>query len=272
MTPEPRVDQRVRMFRRRALLAAMASSPMACHPRGRQRLAAASGAPAGGDRGGLPVATTGPMRDGERGGTAVVLLHGWGASGDDLVPLAHALEHPRTRFFLPAAPLAEQGGGRAWWHLDAPDRPAFASGDQPPPRSEPHPALGGARSAVQAVLRAITERHAPEALMLAGFSQGAMLALDVALAAAPPVDRVAALSGVLMADSIPALLSPRSSRPPVLLSHGRQDGVVPFAGGELVRTLLERHGFTVTWRPFAGGHEIPPAILEELRGFLFGGA
>jgi phospholipase/carboxylesterase len=50
---------------------------------------------------------------------AVVLLHGWRAPGDDLVPLAEDLVRPGTRCFVPEGPLVELGGGRAWWHLHA---------------------------------------------------------------------------------------------------------------------------------------------------------
>jgi phospholipase/carboxylesterase len=96
-----------------------------------------------------------------------------------------------------------------------------------------------------------------------------MLALDVALCAAPPVDRVAALSGVMLADSLPALKAPRSTRPPVFVSHGRQDPVLAYQGGEKAKDLLERHGYQVTFHPFAGGHAIPEEVVEALRAFLF---
>jgi phospholipase/carboxylesterase len=256
---------------RRAVIAAMASTPLACRSRTPGALRASPGGRLAEGWGGLEVTRTGPMREDERGGIAVVLLHGWGASGDDLLPLAQALARPRTRFFVPAAPLAEMGGGRAWWHLDAADRPAFAAEGTSPSGRGPHPQLLAARTAVQEILRTITMWHKPDVLVLAGFSQGAMLALDVALAAAPAVDRVAALSGLLMADSLPALEAAHpSGRPLVFASHGRQDPVLPFHGGVHAKDLLERHGFTVTWRPFQGGHEIPGAIIEELRVFLFG--
>jgi phospholipase/carboxylesterase len=257
------------LTRRSAVLAAM-TSPLACRGRGGVALgSAAGGSGAVALGGGLQVARAGRMGEDERGGVAVVLLHGWGAPGDDLVALGHALERPRTRFFMPAAPLPERGGGRAWWHLDAGDRPAFAaeSGDVPP-TGPPHPQLAAARGAVQALLRSIRERYRPETVMLAGFSQGAMLSLDVALAGDPAVDRVAALSGLLLADSLPALARPAATRPAVFASHGRQDPVLPFEGGVHAKVLLERHGFAVTWRPFQGGHEIPAAIVADLATFL----
>jgi phospholipase/carboxylesterase len=263
-----------RISRRGALLAA--ATGFGCPSRSRAPVqtatppATTSGAESKPDWGGLEMETVGRMREDERGGTAMVLLHGWGAPGDDLVPLARALARDKTRFFLPAGPLPEMGGGRAWWHLDARDRPAHAWDDQEAAGHQPHRQVGEARAAIQKVLTTIQARYRPEALFLGGFSQGAMLSLDVALAAAPAVHKVVALSGVMLADSLAGLKATRPDRPAVFVSHGRQDSILPFTAGDKARQLLERHGFAVTWRPFDGGHEIPPPIVEEARRFLFG--
>jgi predicted esterase len=45
--------------------------------------------------------------------------------------------------------------------------------------------------------------------------------------------------------------------------------VVPFAAGDRARELLERHQIAVTWRPFNGGHTIPPEVVRELSAFIF---
>jgi phospholipase/carboxylesterase len=200
--------------------------------------------------------------------TAVVLLHGWGAAGDDLVPLADDLVRPGVRCFVPEGPLVEMGGGRAWWHLDD-QRPVHAYDDQPPADHQPNPQVAASRELLLALLARIRQRFQPRRLALAGFSQGGMLALDVALAARPPVDRVAVLSGVLLADSLPALHAPDAPRLPVLVTHGRSDQQLRFAGGERASQILQRHGFPVTWLPFSGGHEIPTPVMEALRAFLF---
>jgi phospholipase/carboxylesterase len=96
-----------------------------------------------------------------------------------------------------------------------------------------------------------------------------MLALDVALAGTPGVDRVAALSGVLLMDSVPGLTAPHATRPRFLLTHGRQDRTLPFAGAVRAKEMLEAHGFQVSWRPFDGGHAIPDALLPDIERFLF---
>lgn len=209
------------------------------------------------------------MGEDERGGTAVVVLHGWGAEGTDLVPLAEALKRPGVRFFVPAAPLAEIGGGRAWWHLDLETRPPHTTTDEQPPGFLPTPAVIEARAAVQALITTVVDRYAPATVALVGFSQGAMLSIDVALAGAPGVDRVVAMSGVLLVDSVPGLAAPHPAKPRFLLSHGRYDAVVPFTSGSHAKDLLEKYGFPVTWRPFEGGHEIPEPVLADVDRFLF---
>lgn len=254
------------------MLATLTAAPLGCRrPRGgtgASPVAAASsgaGAPAWG---GLNVVRISDMGDDERGGTVVVVLHGWGAPGDDLVPLAEALRRPGFRFLVPAAPLPEMGGGRAWWHLDPTTRPPHASSDQLPTGFQPNAAIVAARTAVQGLIATALERYAPTTLALVGFSQGAMLSIDVALAGTARVDRVVGMSGVLLADSVPGLSAPPATKPRFLLSHGRQDPVVPFSSGSRAQELLEKHGFPVTWRPFTGGHEIPPAVLAEVAQFL----
>jgi phospholipase/carboxylesterase len=217
----------------------------------------------------LEVVRVSDMREDERGGSAVIVLHGWGAPGDDLVPVAEVLNRPGARFFVPAAPLPEVGGGRAWWHLDPNSRPPHAHSDQVAPGFQPTREVIAARAAVQELITAVVDRYAPSTVALVGFSQGAMLSIDVALAGAPRVDLVVAMSSVMLVDSVPALTAPHPTKPRFLLSHGRRDSILPFEGGSKARDLLEQHGFPVTWRPFDGGHEIPPPVLAEVDRFLF---
>jgi phospholipase/carboxylesterase len=243
------------LSRRELLLAALWAASLGCRA-GRARAAR------------LDFETVTDMPESERGGTAVVLLHGWGAPGDDLVPLARRLVRPRSRFFVPAAPLPHPVSGRAWWQLDA-DKPEHAWEDEIPAGYVMRPAVTRARVAVQQLLRDVRARYAPDVLVLAGFSQGAMLSLDVGLAADPPVDRVGVLSGALLVDSLPALRAPRAKRPAVLVTHGRADVRLPFHGAERITDLLAKRGFPVTFHPFDGGHEIPPEVVGALATLIY---
>lgn len=217
----------------------------------------------------LEVVKLGTLQDGERGGTAVVILHGFGARGDDLVPLARRLMQPRSRFFVPAAPLPQGASGRAWWHFDA-EHPLRSWAGQSPPGYRPNPDVLRARAAVQGLLRQVRAEYAPERLLLAGFSQGGMLTLDVALAADPSIDRAASLSGLLIPESIESLQRFHGKAASFFLSHGRADGVLPFAGAEATRTQLVQAGLPVTFLPFEGGHEIPDRVVSAVSEFLFG--
>jgi phospholipase/carboxylesterase len=214
--------------------------------------------------GGLEVTSGGDLAEDERGGIAVVLLHGYGASGDDLVSLARSLAHPRTRYVVPAGPLALPNGGRAWWPLKA--RSNYNAEQE---LLVPLEQLLPARAAVQGVLRTVRERYAPETLCLLGFSQGAMLALDVALLPSPVVDRVAVLSGALPVPTAQELLRPRHARPKVFVSHGRDDRVLRFAGAERLVAQLKSADCAVSFSPFNSGHEISPGTVALLREFLF---
>ena len=212
--------------------------------------------------GGLHIETAGDLADTERGGTTVVLLHGFGASGDDLLPLARDVAHARTRYVAPAGPLELPNGGRAWWSVQS--KPVY---DAEQVLHTPKEKLEPARLAVVGLLRTIHQRFAPDALFLVGFSQGAMLALDVALIAAASVTRVAVLSGALLDDAAQRLAT-RPAHPAVFVAHGRQDKVLAFAGAEHLVEALRAHKLSVTFRPFDGGHEITPAIVADLKAFL----
>jgi phospholipase/carboxylesterase len=218
----------------------------------------------------LAAVTITDMPETERGGTLVVLLHGYGAAGDDLVPFARQLLRPHSRFIVPAAPLTA-GNGRAWWSFTPGERPAHAWDDRPPADYQGSKQLLRVRHALQQLLRDLRQRYAPERVALAGVSQGAMLSLDVALAADPPVDRVLALSGVMLVDSLAALKAAHGARPKFWLSHGRSDQVLPFGAGEAASELLRKHGYDCTFLPFEGGHTIPRQALPELTRFLFEG-
>jgi phospholipase/carboxylesterase len=229
-----------------------------------------SHAAAAGDWGGLEVQVIGPMAEKETGGTAVVLLHGWGADGDDLVPLARELAAARVRFIVPAAPLPHPHGGRMWWALDLDRRRQLvAQGKERQLAQEVPPGLPAARAKVQALLKKVRERYRPQMLVVAGFSQGGMLATDVALAADPPVDKLASLSGTFIAEPVwRDRMKQARRKPALLLSHGREDALLPFAASDRLRQVLADAGFNVTWVPFDGGHTIPAEVLLRLRTFL----
>ena len=226
--------------------------------------------------GGLDVRLTGGA-DGDGGGdgTAVILLHGFGAPGDDLVPLSQALRVPEeTRFAFPAAPLKLDGGfgGRAWWMLDIEKFAAdVASGRRHDTRIAP-PGLSEAREKILAMLEAMEAEWGlpPGGAFLGGFSQGAMLACDVAAQSARDFAGLIVMSGGITAEEEWEAGWPARAGLPVFQSHGTDDPLLAYDIAERLRDSLRGHGLRVEWRGFRGGHEIPMEVVEGVGEFIGG--
>lgn len=221
------------------------------------------------DLAGLSVQLTGGTDcDGGGDGPLVVLLHGFGAPGDDLVPLWRVIDAPTgTRWAFPAAPIALQGmgyDGRAWWMIDIEKHVmAVQRGEVSLPREAP-PGMAEARDALVAMLDELEALIHPSRIVLGGFSQGAMLACDVALRTARPLAGVVLLSGTLVAEDEWSGLVPTRRGLRVFQSHGSANPLLPYVQAEKLRDLLREGGADVTWVPFRGGHEIPAAVLDAL--------
>jgi phospholipase/carboxylesterase len=205
-----------------------------------------------------------------------VLLHGFGAPGDDLVGLAPALAALAApiRFVFPAAPLDLTGGygdARAWWMIDLArfERPQ-ASGAASERRREIPDGLPEARAQMLLAMSQLQAKFSIPAdrLVLGGFSQGAMLSLDVALHLPARPAGLLLMSGTLIAEPV---WQPRLSTlagVPVMQSHGREDAILPFDVAELLRDRLIAAGAVVDWQPFSGGHAIPPSVVDAAGALL----
>jgi phospholipase/carboxylesterase len=204
----------------------------------------------------------------------VVLLHGFGAPGEDLVPLWRTIGAPwGTRFVFPAAPVdlgPQYMGGRAWWHIDLEDRMRRQALGEKRNLAEIPDGLDAARAQLDALLDDVERTLKPPAgkMVLGGFSQGAMLALDTALRSARPLAGLVLMSGThIAADQWEIRLDARRELP-VFMSHGHTDEILPFAVSEGLRDTLVRHGLAVDWVPFRGGHGIPQPVIEGVGAFL----
>ena len=208
-------------------------------------------------------------------GPVVVLLHGFGAPGDDLVPLAGALRAPPgTRFVFPEAPYALNLGGmsgRAWWLIDvARYQRAISTGEFRDLSVEVPPGLSEARDMLAGSLDAVVgQLEVPDGrLFLGGFSQGAMLSTDLTLRTDRPIAGLALFSGALLAAAEWMPLMPARSGLRCVQSHGTLDPVLPYPLAEKLRDHLIKAGWKVKFIPFVGPHTIPPAALEAFGELL----
>ena len=227
---------------------------------------------------GLPVRVAGGA-DGKGGGEGplVVLLHGFGAPGDDLASLRRVVDAPAgTRWAFPAAPLMLEVGARApppdaraWWMIDL-DRQLGAAerGQLDSVAREVPQGMREAGERIVSLLEELDTLLRPTKIVLGGFSQGAMLACDVALRTDARLAGVVLLSGTLLASDEWAALAARRRGLPILQSHGTFDPLLPFAYAEKLRDLLTSGGAVVTWVPFRGGHEIPDGVVDALGRWL----
>lgn len=167
----------------------------------------------------------------------VVLLHGVGADGSDLAGLAPVWAQvlPDAAFVAPDAPFPCDLApwGRQWFSLQDRDPAAMAAG------------MRGVAPTVEAFLQAELDALGlpPSALALMGFSQGAMTALHVGLRGAVTPAAILAYSGALLDPA--TLAAELRARPPVLLVHGEDDGVVPVWAGRFAESALQEAGVPV---------------------------
>jgi phospholipase/carboxylesterase len=191
----------------------------------------------------------------------VVLCHGLGADGNDLIGLAPdwAEALPEAAFMAPNAPFPCDGApmGRQWFPL----------WDRTPSQLE-----AGVRMAAGILNAWLDEQIAargltPAQVALMGFSQGAMTSLFAALRRPAPIGCVLAFSGALLGGD--AMGAEITARPPVLIVHGEADPVVPVGASRAAEAALVAAGVPVTARYVPGlPHGIDPASIAAGAAFL----
>ncbi len=209
---------------------------------------------------------------GGQGPPTFVLLHGYGSAAEDWIPFVDTIRIPSGgRFVFPQAPehtVPPDGPpqGRGWWRLD------LASHIQPgrsiPDLSAARPP--GIRKAAALVEDLLARVHADPGgpVVLGGFSQGAMIASQVAFLSDAPLSGLILLSGTIVDEPTWQANYARRRGLPVFIAHGRSDKVLPFRVAERMRAQMQEAGLQVTWHPFAGGHEIPAEVVADLNRFI----
>jgi phospholipase/carboxylesterase len=213
----------------------------------------------------------------------VVLCHGFGAPGTDLVPVGPELLNlkptlaKQIQFVFPAAPLSLDDfgmpGGRAWWPLDV-ERVlgAIEQGDLDILRRM-HPE--GLMTAAKTLGTLVEEVRAQTGLpmsriVVGGFSQGAMVATELALKLDEKPAALCLWSGSLLCEEVWRPLAPSLKETRILQSHGRHDPILPFQGAVWLREMLADAGNDVDFIDFQGVHTIPFEALQQFADLLEG--
>jgi phospholipase/carboxylesterase len=207
-----------------------------------------------------------------RGGAdaSVLWLHGLGADGHDFEPLAPMLGTERVRYVFPhapALPVTINGGVvmPAWYDIRTLDFEATG-------REDFEHVEASARR-IEALLDRERERGIPsDRIVLAGFSQGAAMAMHVGLRQPEALAGLLVLSGYLVAPERLAAEQTEAARSvPVLSCHGRHDPLVPLVAGKMSferLSALAAPGTALEWRDYAMGHEVCPDEIAAIGAWL----
>ncbi len=193
---------------------------------------------------------------------ALIALHGWGAGAQDLLGLAPTIHDGRAVVLCPQGPVRVPiGGGMTgygWFQL-VPGQPPDAE------------AFMAVAEALRRFIEEAVERFAidPGRIALAGFSQGGILAYELALREPDRFSGLAALSSWFpepLANLLPKL--PGHEELPVLVVHGTRDSAIPVERAREAREALRSYGVALMYREFDMAHEISRDALQVILRWL----
>jgi phospholipase/carboxylesterase len=199
---------------------------------------------------------------------SIIWMHGLGADGNDFVPIVPELRLPASlniRFIFPHAtmrPVTWNNGYvmRAWYDIKALGLKAEED-------------ASGIHQSEQIIRRLIQHEIdqgiSANKIVIAGFSQGGAMALQVALRYPHRLAGVMALSTYLpLRDTLADEANVANRDIPILMCHGRQDPVVPYELGDASRKLLEAQGYVVDFRSYNMPHSVCAEEVEDISQWL----
>lgn len=198
----------------------------------------------------------------------ILIMHGLGADGRDFVPIAEQLDLSSVgpvRFLFPSAPsipVTINGGYvmPAWYDILGAELVG----------REDEAGLRHTQASIEALMAHEVARGIPaHRIVLAGFSQGAAIALMTGLRHSERLAGVAALSGYLpLAGKTAAERSPVNQDMPLFLAHGTRDGVVALPRATATRDALTALGYPVEWHEYPMEHSVSPQEIADLARWL----
>ncbi|MBL8512070.1 MAG: alpha/beta hydrolase [Betaproteobacteria bacterium] len=207
--------------------------------------------------------TTGPDPKG-----SIIWMHGLGADCWDFVPIVRELDLPDDlplRFIFPQAPsrpiTINNGYVMPGWYDISMQELA---------RKPDEAGIRESQTFIDTLIeRELSRGIAADKLVIAGFSQGGAIALQVALRQKHELAGVMALSSYLaLSDSLAAEKTIANSRIPILMCHGTQDAVVPLSLARTSHDTLRAQGYSVEWREYPMEHSLCAEQLGDIQAWL----
>ena len=205
-----------------------------------------------------------------KGSLTIICLHGYGANAADLASLAIELDLPKqVRWIFPNAPLAIQmiEGGRAWFPInEARMMTAQVEGHPIDLANERPLGMDEALKSLLSMIEAVSETW--DRLMLGGFSQASMMALEAALKAPVNPKGMFLLSGTLVDETGLRALAPMRSGFEFFQSHGTFDPLLGFESAKKLHAILNGAGMRGSFSEFEGGHGVAPETIQDFLAYL----
>ncbi len=204
--------------------------------------------------------------------SVVILCHGFGAPGSDLVPVADEMIHANgaiaegVQFVFPAAPIEMEFGGdsRAWWPISMSQFEDLAQPEAARRIAEFIPdELESSHQSIVAIIGHFCQQHQlpKNQIIIGGFSQGAMLMTDVFLRSGLELGGLIDWSGCVINQMAWKLALENSKPGNIVQTHGYLDPVLPFKMGTALRDLLQQRHH-VDFFAFQGYHQIPLQAIQ----------
>jgi phospholipase/carboxylesterase len=196
---------------------------------------------------------------------AVIWLHGLGADGHDFEPIVPELRLPASlpvRFVFPHAPeiaVTAFGGqrARAWF-------------DFKPHGGADLPGINKSAAQIRDLIQNEIDNGIPaERILLAGFSQGGVMAFHTGLFYPKRLAGILALSTFLAGDEqLSSAKTAANAQIPILMCHGQHDGVLPMSMGKTSLQALQRAGYNVEWHEYPMAHEVCREEIADISRWL----
>jgi phospholipase/carboxylesterase len=205
-------------------------------------------------------------------GPCIVLFHGYGADASDLMPLSEMMKIPNANWIFPDAPMevsiAPGFHGRAWFNIDQSRLEKAMVQGEPMDMSQTTPSgFEGAAKLAKSFFAELSQTY--KNIFVGGFSQGAMLATELALSSTTVKPKgLIILSGTWICGKRWIDMAQKNNSIPFFQSHGKNDALLGYSYAENLNEALNAAGMFGEFMSFSGGHEIPPQIIKGVERFI----
>ncbi|WP_413561517.1 alpha/beta hydrolase [Bdellovibrio sp. HCB209] len=191
----------------------------------------------------------------------ILLLHGVGSNEADMFNLSEVID-PRFAVYSLRGPLTLAQDSYAWFHVN------FTAQGPQHNRDEAESSRVILKNFIKN-LSHLNPEIDPSQVFLLGFSQGTIMSLSLGFTEPELVKGVVAISGRTLQEVAAQIKGRSYSRTPqVLLVHGVEDGKLPYSFAQNTESVLKDAGFKYQFKSYPAGHQITPAMLQDIREWL----